>query len=344
MVKATSKGRKLRQLNPTDCAQVFRLHAEGQSFRTIANKLQITTWQVHHAIKKFREKGTFERAPGSGRRRKTSPYQDRAMVREVRNNRFITIPEIKKLSPLAHVSMSTISRRIHKSGNFRSYWAARKPFLREENIQKRLQWARAHVDKPIEYWRSVLFSDESPFVLRFNCKKRVWRGHNERYESQCVLGSIKHDVKINVWGGFSSHGVVILHRIHGNMNAIMYENILDNVMLPSKDLMGLEDPWVFQHDNDPKHTAKTVKDLLIARGVTVLEWPSQSPDLNPIENLWSILNYRCRFRRANNAEELFLCLREEWGKLDRDLLDRLISSMPARCAAVIKAHGKMIKY
>ena len=69
-----------------------------------------------------------------------------------------------------------------------------------------------------------------------------------------------------------------------------------------------------------------------------------SPDLNPIENLWSILDARLMYRRVNTVDQLFELLKEEWKKLDTDLLDRLVCSMPARCQAVIDAKGFPTKY
>ena len=135
MVKATSKGRKVRQLNPTDCAQVFRLHAEGQSFRTIKNDNMASA----SCYRKMQGKRSLRTCSWILKTKKNQSLPRQSNRQRSHKNRFVTIPEIKKLLPLAHVSMSTISRRIHESGNSRSCWAALKPFLREEFIQKRLQ-------------------------------------------------------------------------------------------------------------------------------------------------------------------------------------------------------------
>ena len=190
----------------------------------------------------FRSKPKIETR---GRKRKTSDTTDRNIVLQVKRSRFISASQVKQALPDGiTLSENTIRSRIKESGEFNSYWAARKPFITQANKLKRVAWAKEHVNWTPEQWARVLWTDESPYVLRFNGKTRVWRMHNERYSPTCCKATVKHDAKIMVWGAFAAHGVGILHRIVGIMDRFVYLDICENVMLPSADILFGRENWI----------------------------------------------------------------------------------------------------
>ena len=101
---------------------------------------------------------------------------------------------------------------------------------------------------------------------------------------------------------------------------------------------------IFQQDNAPIHTAAATRAFLQARAVTVLDWPGNSPDLNPIENVWAYVQRSLPRTLPRNSEELWERIKNAWYQVPLELLQTLINYMPDRVAEVIRNHGGHTHY
>ena len=128
------------------------------------------------------------------------------------------------------------------------------------------------------------------------------------------------------------------------MNGAKYRQSLEKNLLQSAKDLRLWQRFTFQQDNDPKHTAKATLESLQNKNVKVLEWPSQSPDLNPIENLWKDLKIAVHQQSQSNFTQLEHNCKEEWEKIPKSRCARLIQTFPRRLKAVIAAKVASTKY
>ncbi len=144
-----------------------------------------------------------------------------------------------------------------------------------------------------------------------------------------------------VWGCMSAAGTGELWFIEGNMDSNMYCDILKRKMMPS--LQKLCPTAVFEH-NDPKHTTNMTTALLMKLKVKVMEWPSMSPDLNPIEHMWGILKRKVEKHHVSNIQQLCDVIMEEWKRMPATTCAALVNSMPRRIKAVLDNNDAPTKY
>ncbi|KAK3565192.1 hypothetical protein QTP86_000998 [Hemibagrus guttatus] len=132
--------------------------------------------------------------------------------------------------------------------------------------------------------------------------------------------------------------------INGTMNSAVYQKILKENVRPSVCDVKLKQTWVLQQDNDPKHTSKSTSEWLKKNKMKTLEWPSQSPDLNPIEMLWHDLKKVVHARKPSNVAELQQFCKDEWAKIPPQCCNRLIASYGKCLIAVVAAKGGPTSY
>uniref|UniRef100_A0A9J8DCQ8 Tc1-like transposase DDE domain-containing protein n=1 Tax=Cyprinus carpio carpio TaxID=630221 RepID=A0A9J8DCQ8_CYPCA len=181
---------------------------------------------------------------------------------------------------------------------------------------------------------------------RNDCFNAAWHGGNQPVTLlRCYGGPGCFDSGLKLIQSVGSCvSQLSLHNIPQILYGVQVREILEHFMLPSAEKLYGDEDFVFQHDLAPSHSAKTTGKWFTDHGITVLNWPANSPDLNPIENLWDILKRKLRDARPNTLDELKAAIEASWASITPQQCHRLIASMPRRIEAVISAKGFPTKY
>ncbi len=225
-------------------------------------------------------------------------------------------------------------------------YSSRRPhrvlLLSAKNRKQRLQFTQAHQNWTIEDWKNVAWSDESRFLLRHSDGRvRMRRKEHESMDPSCHVSTVQAGGGVMVWGILSWHTLGPLVPIEHCLNATAYLSIVADHVHPFMTTVYTSSDGYFQQDNAPCHKAQIISDWFLEHDneFTLLKWPPQSPDLNPIEHLWDVVE-----REICIMVMLLPAIMSIWTKISDECFQHLVESMPRRIKEVLKAKGHPIRY
>lgn len=195
-------------------------------------------------------------------------------------------------------------------------------------------------------WLQVCFSDESIFQICDVSSQFVRRRPSEAFHPDCIQQTVKHPTSIMVWSVMSVHGPGRLYIVEKTMRQDQYKKVLERRLLTQVRDWYPDGEFIFMHDGAPCHQAKSIKDYLMGQEISVLPWPGNSPDMNPIENLWAIVKRKLRKTKITTKHQLIETLIRVWHRDEeiKTTCQNLIKSMPDRIKMLIKNKGYHTKY
>ncbi len=231
--------------------------------------------------------------------------------------------------------MGSSSRRPH-----------RVPLLSAKNRTRRIQFTQDHQNWTIEDWKNVAWSDESRFLLRHSDGRvRLWRKEQESMDPSCLVSTVQAG-GVMVWGIFSWCTLGPLVPIEHRLNATVYLSIVEHVHPFMTTVYHLL--MYFQQDNAPCNKAQIISDWFLEHynEFTLLKCPPQSPDLNPIEHLWDVVEREILIMdvQPTNLQQLCDAIMSIWTKISEECFQHLVESMPRRIKTVLKAKGGPSRY
>ena len=186
-----------------------------------------------------------------------------------------------------------------------------------------------------EKFQDVIFADESSVQLEQHSRICF----RKRLQPRRLKQRAKHPVKIHIWGGISAKGATRIIMFTGTMNAVRLGTILEAGLLPFIAEKFSHGHRLF-HDNDPKHSSQHIEDFFKHNNVNWWPTPPESPDLNPIENVWgSLKQYLRTHYKPKNLQELKDGIQLFWLTLTPQVCQRYIGHLHKVMPKIVEVEG-----
>lgn len=292
---------------------------------------------VYNCIRKIKLNGNVKRRPGTGGQRKLKPA-DRQYLRRLglKEDLFSNLKLATRLEEARQVKVSrfTIGRELKKIG-LTPLKPNPVPLMTTLQQQKRLAWC-------IKYrnfnWSNAVFTDESRFQFYGNTRKLICKKGQRKFTPKP-----KYSPAIMIQAGLSARGRTPLATIKGTINSQVYCECLSSHLISTMDTLYPEG-YVLQEDNATCHKSKYSEKWKQEHQIKCIDWPANSPDINPIENAWGLMKTILAGEKFKNVEDWKKIIESIWDNFTEEYMLALVDSMPGRLEAVIKSNGKVINY
>lgn len=309
-------------------------------FLVLEDHIQCTKQGVRMFLKRYESTRSISRKPGSGQPPKLSYELQKFIEETMKGDDETTATQLQSIlaSKEIYVSLATIVRsRAVLGWTYRG--SAYCQLIRQENKQKRLDFARAYIT---DDFSNVIWTDETTVQIETH-KRFCYRKEGQKPRPK---PRPKHPTKVHVWAGISKHGATEVCIFEGIMCAPLYCKILEKTLLPFI-TREFPPPAVhrFMQDNDPKHTSRAAQDFFARSNVNWWRTPPESPDMNPIENLWHEMKEYIRgVVKPKTKEELIEGIKDFWDKVDVHKCTRYIDHLKKVLPKVIEVRGEPTGY
>ena len=295
---------------------------------------------VYYLIKKYKQHGIVHDLPRSGRPSILTDDQHKMISEWLVNNNELTINDIviKLQARGINSSRSSVGRALKRMG-----WSANATrycqLIREQNKQKRLDFCHMLLRNG-DTFEDVIFTDEAMIQLKPAHRK----SYHKKGQPRRFRPKPKHPVKVFVWGGISMKGATNVVIFCDIMDAQRYVDILRAGLLPFVRRKFPDMNFRFQQDNDPKHTSRVAKEFFSQEQITWWKTPAESPDLNPIERVWSHMKQFLTYTiKPCNKQELVDGIKTFWRqKLTIPQCKRYINHIHKVIPVIISKNGEAV--
>ena len=204
----------------------------------------------------------------------------------------------------------------------------------KKNKPLRLQWCSEQIENG-ENFDDVIFTDESRIEIRDISRKTYHKVGQQAPRKK----KAKHPYSMLVWGGISRKGATYLLMFNGIMNSIWYqEKILHKQLKPFVDLVYPDSHRLYQ-DNDPKHVSISTRAYMLQNGINWWKTPAESPDLNPIENLWAEMKLYCTKQKPKSKDDLTRAVNDFWSTVTPEKCNKYIDHIYKVMPVVVEKQG-----
>lgn len=284
-----SRPNKAKKMTDAQKGRIISLRFESnQSLENIARLAGCSVKTVQRWVNRYEFEGNVARKFGPGRPRTTTNEQNTRLVDYLKANPF---SNTVRAAALENVKYRTALRRVHDSG-LGNYVAAHQTKLTEQHKQQRIDYCRSMLNVFREQnFEKIIFTDEKTFRSDETHCVRVYRPKGQRYSQEFVVKDrLSGRISAGYWGWISCAGPGEIVQTGPHFNGDSYLAILEDVAIPTITAQfGDIGNIFFMHDNSPVHRATQVQEFIEENRIPMLNHPPMSPDLNPIENIWAIM-------------------------------------------------------